>query len=954
MAKPIWETAEGTLGKIEEGIYYRLNVVANSDGIENITYAVISGYLSPGLVLDSDGSIYGEPRLRYNIEGIPYEVDRDVTSTFCIRATSEAGEISDRTFSLTVTGQDTPIISNPAGSLGEVLTGQYIEIQIEIDSIEENEVLSYDIVKGFLPEGLSLNNTTGLISGYPLPYISDYNAGEIGWDAPSMGWGHDAWGLSQATSAHKNYEFTIEVFDGKEKRDKVFSILVLSKSLLRADSTFYTVDSDKNVTGDMDTVHDPIMITKNTDLGLYEHNNYFSYRLQAIDIDNDQISFGIDSGSLPNGLVLDSVTGWIYGYIPSQTLSQTEFVANIYSYKTSSPSYRSDTIELKVTTVSNLYNAIIWKTPSDLGTIESGEICNLAIETVNKANLSVSYLIPYISDDYEGTMPVSQLPQGLVFQSNGLIIGRPSFEVTSFDIGRTTFDVNVREAGVRTGITTWDREFKFTVVAKSLNNEVQAEREFTLKVSPKNYEPYESLYLRSNLTSNNIWQEIVYNTDIFPISDIYRNTDKNFGIQKDARMLLISGISSKSTTRLMEALGKNHYRKVLKFGQPKLAKSYKQDLTVEYEVIYYDIVDDQNNTNNDTISRQIDLTGQISHEVISSESKIPSDAIVYPNSLEGMRSQLIENIGFAAGKEILPNWMKNRQPDGSIIGWKPVVVLSYLKPGTGDRALFNLKRKNILDQKTISFDVDKYIWDKNLSVTYDSDNEEYYQSLQTTFDSLTTISNPPVATVDFALDVPFSSLHGKTSAQINAAGGLDQIITAYQDKLVIFAKQEDYTGLNDEFEAVDGWLKTITFYDDPDGYDATDKEFDEAEVIPGYQENFADSSITNQRAGVWKFVKDTASQLWYLEFQNSLPVTNGDYIVVSNGFKYGGKVVQYSTTIDIGNTVPEYNIIESIQDLETPTTFDGNATKFINQVIVFQDPDTGDSFLPFPKTNIWQ
>lgn len=964
MGKPSWVTEDGNLGKIEEGVYYQLNIEATDPDGDDVTFSVISGYLSPGLALDLDGSIHGEPRLNYEIEGVPYDVNKDVTSSFCVRATASDGKISDRTFSLTVTGQDTPTIETAKGNLATILTGEYTEIQIETAD-NDIEPLTYKIIKGSLPIGMSLDTSTGKIFGYPLPYVSDYDASQIGFDMQSYG---IDWDVSTPTTAHKNYEFTLQLSDGKEKTNKVFSILVLSKSLLRVDSNYYTVDSTEYVTTDMDTVHDPLMITKDTDLGIYEHNNYFAYKFEATDIDNEPLSFEIESGSLPPGVELDTVTGWIYGYIPNQTLSQTEYTVNVRAYKTNYPTYKSDTVELKITVVSNLYNAINWITPSDLGTVDTGELCNIAIESTNTANLKVSYYIypientgnPNIDfEDYNAyDIKGGQLPQGLVFQSNGLLVGRPSFEYTTYDTNDTTFDINSRQAGVRAGETTFDREFKFTVVAESLNGEVRAQKDFKITVTSRNHEPYESVYLRSNITDDKYWHDIVFNTDIFPQTDIYRNSDPNFGVKTDARMLLLGGLSAKSNTALMEALNKNHYRKVLKFGKPQLAKSYLLDKTVEYEVVYYDIVDDQNTGNQETISSSLDLSQQINNEVIDYESKIPSDAIVYPNSLEGMRSQLISSIGLAGNSEVLPNWMKNRQPDGSIIGWKPVVVLAYMKPGTGERALFNLKRRTDIVQRNISFDVDRYVLDNNLSKTYDNENEEYFESIQTTFDSVSGLANTPVTEVDFVVEVPFSSLHGKTTAQINAAGGLDQIITAYQDKLIIFGKQENFTFTSEddptgEFEAVDGWLKTTTFYDSPDGFDATSENFDAGEVITGYQENFTDPEIPNQRAGIWKFVKDAASQLWYLEFQSSIEIEPGDYVRVKTGFKYGGTVVQYSTVIETGNTVPDYEIVESLED-DTATTFDNNNTKFINQVIVYQIPDADDMFLPFPKTNIWE
>ena len=111
MGKPVWTTAAGNLGTIEEGIFYELDLVANDPDGGDLTYIIIAGYMPPGLVLnENSGTIDGRPKISYEIRGVPSIVDQDVSSTFCCRVTSTTGQISDRTFSITVTGQDAPTI----------------------------------------------------------------------------------------------------------------------------------------------------------------------------------------------------------------------------------------------------------------------------------------------------------------------------------------------------------------------------------------------------------------------------------------------------------------------------------------------------------------------------------------------------------------------------------------------------------------------------------------------------------------------------------------------------------------------------------------------------------------------------------------------------------------------------------------------------------------------------
>jgi hypothetical protein len=151
-------------------------------------------------------------------------------------------------------------------------------------------------------------------------------------------------------------------------------------------------------------------------------------------------------------------------------------------------------------------------------------------------------------------------------------------------------------------------------------------------------------------------------------------------------------------------------------------------------------------------------------------------------------------------------------------------------------------------------------------------------------------------------------------------------------------------------EPEDGWIRGLTFYDDADGFDGSG--FSNEETVPGYTENFSNPSIANQRAGVWKIVRDTDNDIWLLEFQSSIDV--GETVHVLQGFKYGGYLLKYGPGIDFsgGNTVPEYTISEPALTSD-PTTFDSNNTRFINNIVTYEPPDQSDKYLVFPRENIW-
>jgi hypothetical protein len=978
MGKPVWGTAPGNLGTIEEGVFYNLEIEASDPDGGDLEYIVIAGYMPPGLVInESNGTISGRPKILYEIRGVPSSVDQDVTSTFCCRVTSSTtGQITDRTFSITVTGQDAPTIETKSQSLGTIFDGTFFSTTIKAQDLD-NEPLSYTISAGRLPPGITLDAQTGVISGYATPVTTTSSADTVGWSASEQGWNEYPWDHTESW-INENYQFTVEVTDGKEFAQQSYTLLVLAKSLLSADVLQLTGDDALIATADMTKKHIPVLVTDPGDLGIYEHDNYFAYQFKGIDFDNDEIEFGISSPggtgfddiegsgfdsdlfdqgdlSMPNGLTLNSETGWLYGYISTQQLAQIEYTFGVYVYKKNNTLSRSDNVFFTLTVVNDLVAAIVWKTPQNLGTISTGSISELAIETTNSIGYSVNYTLK--SDPFN-----SSLPQGLKLNNDGLLVGRVSFEHTTFDNGITTFDEDTRELGSRLNPVTFDIEYTFTVVASSPNGEISAERTFTLTIDPITFAPYESLYLKANpgTQDKDLFRNIALNTDILPANDVYRSSDPNFGISQDVRMLLISGLQASAAGEYIQAMSQAHYRKTLRFSIPKVSKAYDINQNLLYEVIYYEL-SDNGSTIEGSVGASIDLNNKINRNITVDSENVTldntyhtmdgaGDNIVYPNSLTNMRNRLEDEIGLNV-REVLPQWMSNRQTDGSIIGWKPAAVLAYVKPGAGDRILFNLKRRTDLDQKLISFEVDRYILDNNLSKTYDTNTGEYLESSEVTFDATndddSSSSESTAVTVDFALDIPFNQIHGRSTAYIDAAGGLDNLILSYENKTVVFATQENYLLYNEEN---DGWNRTLDFYDDADGYDING--YSNQETVPGYSENFSDPSIANQRAGVWKIVKDADNDVWLLEFQQELELNNT--VTVRNGFKYGGYVLEYNPTIDFaaGDTVPKYAIINPLEVI-IPTTFDNNNTRFINNVISYEPPDANDKYLVFPKENIW-
>jgi hypothetical protein len=114
MALPQWTEATGyKLADIDERRNIELPLpLSSTDGI---TITVISGSLPPGLRIEN-----------YIIRGVPFEVSRTTEFKFTLRATNDEG-INDRTFIISVAGEDAPTWLTPEGilNIGAEPTGQY-------------------------------------------------------------------------------------------------------------------------------------------------------------------------------------------------------------------------------------------------------------------------------------------------------------------------------------------------------------------------------------------------------------------------------------------------------------------------------------------------------------------------------------------------------------------------------------------------------------------------------------------------------------------------------------------------------------------------------------------------------------------------------------------------------------------------------------------------------------
>jgi hypothetical protein len=337
------------LGTVPEGVFYSIEVTAVA-GIEDVFYQVIAGELPNGVQITTAGTIEGVPRNIINVQGVPTEVNQDVVSKFAIRAYTTkvvngvilVDRLNDRTFTLTITGQDVPEFITPAGNIGTFYDGTEASIQLLFFDADVEDNLRLSVLSGALPPGLVLNPVTGLISGAIVPLTGPPGTATAGYDITEF----DQYEFDFSTRAlSKNYQFAVEITDGKNSNVRIFEIYVYSVNELSADNTNITADNTF-VTADVTPTRTPVLLTESGDLGRVRSDNFYAFKFDGIDFDGDPIEYvsvAVGSSSLPPGLVLNINTGWFYGYIPDQGATENTYAFGVRVRKADDVTVISDT-----------------------------------------------------------------------------------------------------------------------------------------------------------------------------------------------------------------------------------------------------------------------------------------------------------------------------------------------------------------------------------------------------------------------------------------------------------------------------------------------------------------------------------------------------------------------------------------------------------------------------------
>ena len=772
------------------------------------------------------------------------------------------------------------------------------------------DTVNWDVDDRILPPGLTLDENTGWLTGY----------------------------IPTQAESKKDYTFGVSVYSS----DDINNI-----SAVR----YFTL----TILGNLDLAVDWITPT---DLGSITTGAISTLSVKATAASNRELSYSLDRGSrLPQGLALLS-DGTISGRVSFQTMGfdrgQTTFDKDLAEKFVYSSNTNFDNVYQFTVTASNQSDVI-----SSIATGLEGAV---------------------------GWLPSTRYDVGDIVIYNG----RSYVVIENY---YTIDDIVDGKSGFTTGSTFDTTNLSAVSVESQIVYGISGSKTFTIRTLADTYEPFENLFIKCLPSSNNrqVLQQIISNTDIFDPIDVYRPLDPYYGIQSDIKFLVSYGIKASLASNYINAMQARHFNKKFYFGNYKIAQGKDVNGNVLYDVIYVDLIEDTKvyQTANGITTNKIPKAYTNMNRTKSKwrnpraislpENQVSSDLentavtasktfvraadtyylnealnVISPNDLTLMQLDITNNLQNTYLNS-LPSWMVSVQDNGTILGYTSGAPVAYMKPGTGAKALYNMKKLAPFDIKSVPFVADRYILNNSYTANFDLSStngvlrREFFPHKYTTFDHYTKGSNyvTPVAKVDFAVDRPFSSINNKLLEYIIDTNGLDGITYNLNGKLLIFATQEGFseTDWGDLLEYNDGWY----FQAPPqDG----NPSIQIISLIPGYNDKANIASIVNQQAGIWQ-IKVNASNIIELQFVQEIAV--GSYIYVNEGATHGNSYQLYDiNALSQGFTVPKYTqSFSSVLSPRKSTTFDNDNMSFMNNVDTYTLPLAGDKYLKFPKIGVF-
>ena len=506
-------------------------------------------------------------------------------------------------------------------------------------------------------------------------------------------------------------------------------------------------------------------ITTLANIGKFAANNYFAFKVLGHDFDNNELEYIF--ADVPNLLVSDKQTGWIYGTPTMNSDGINKFNFKVLVRKKLQPTIATPYFNFSFILYNQIDDNISWITDNDLGILYNGTISTLKVEALGDVELS-----------YRLTPDSDPLPPNLSLLSNGEITGVTAFQpeeqfVAPNDISTFSFTVQAYSP-------------KFPIISST--------KTFTLSIKQKYTTPFETLYIKCtpDIYGRELINQLLTSTNIIPNQYLYRPEDPAFGKASSVIYEHAYGIYASNFDEYVAAVTRNHYWRNITLGELDTAIARDEQGNIIYEVVYSKVIDNLINPDGISVSQRIiwptaiDLNNgpwytsvtdiytsyiypndgtiltQTSAYNLETQDEDPilleqgiaayhtsldpgSTRLLYPNSLPNMRNRVGEVLGQEFDFRVYPAWMTSQQLNGSTLGYTAAWVIAYCKyeyvvnsagefilDANGNKVTYaqqikkNIETKwkdpvgYIINLNQIDFQIDRFTVDKSNTYNYDS------------------------------------------------------------------------------------------------------------------------------------------------------------------------------------------------------------------------------------------
>jgi hypothetical protein len=655
MAQPIWNTPAGSIGTFpsEVPVLFALSATAVLPAV-SLTYAIISGNLPAGLLMNENGIINGTPLL----------VTGETNSTFVVRITDNYGNIRDRTFSMTVTGYAIPSFTTSPGTILSTNDSVWVSTQIAYDNPSPNNPVTITVLEGSLPPGLEINEN-GLIRGYADPPTVTVTV-------PAVSTAATVTETTNIITCLSTTGFTVGrpvtfsgtvMFGGLEE-----NVTYYIKSVIN--STSFTISSTPNGstfilssgTGFM-TINLPAISTGQPTIRTYNFTLQLNSPLgggigtYSITVINQNTPASQGGPGFPANTRVPAILNTrpetftinndnsYYGYY---VLPPND--SNYNTYPPSIPAFigtiQSDNyFAFKIIGKDFDNNGLTYQyagLPLGLtGDPSTGWITGtpfISTEGINQYSFSASVYktanpsiaSPFINFSFNLANTITGLitwvtPNNLGTLFNGTISTKSVLATSDVSLryrvtsGLLPPNLTLLDSGEITGYVAnqptsellplnAETTFKFTIQAYSPEYPIiVSEKEFTLTIIQAYTQPTDILYIKAtpSIADREIINTLLNNETLIPYNYLYRPNDVYFGKATEVIYEHAFGIYASDIDEYIAAVTKNHYWRNITLGELKTAQARDENGQIIYEVVYSQVIDNLQNPQGVSVAQEI-------------------------------------------------------------------------------------------------------------------------------------------------------------------------------------------------------------------------------------------------------------------------------------------------------------------------------------------------------------